>query len=94
MEVEGTKDDEVEGQNKQTTEKKENDIKKGEQGRKECYFWLNYQCKFGEKCRMEHPTRCQEILEKGTCSNGNNCKLAHPKICWNLFRHHDCAKKY
>merc|ERR1711913_215462 len=41
MEVEGTKDDEVGGQNKQKTEKKENYNKK-EQERKECYFWLNY----------------------------------------------------
>ena len=93
MEVEGTKDDEVEGQNKQKTEKKENYNKK-EHERKECYFWLNYQCKFGEKCRKEHPTRCQEILEKGTCRNGNNCKLAHPKICWNIYKHQHCARKH
>merc|ERR1711874_638054 len=48
----------------------------------------------GEKCRREHPTRCQDILEKGTCRNGNNCKLAHPKICGNLYKHQHCAKKH
>ena len=99
--------DEGNGSNRPTQNQQENsggrntevegpkdDNKKRDQGRNECHFWKNYQCKFGEKCRMEHPTRCQEILEKGTCSNGNNCKLAHPKICWNIYKHQHCARKH
>ena len=38
MEVEGTKDDEVEGQNKQKTEKKENYNKKGDRGERNAIF--------------------------------------------------------
>merc|ERR1711951_102641 len=46
--------------NKQEIRKENNDNKGSDQGRKKCYFWINSKCKFGDKCRSEHPTRCQE----------------------------------
>ena len=82
------------GRNKQETRKENSDNKGSDQGRKKCYFWINSKCKFGDKCRSEHPTRCQETLEKGTCSKGDNCKLEHPKICWNILRRQYCDRKF
>ena len=80
--------------NKQETRKENSDNKGSDQGRKKCYFWINSKCKFGDKCRSEHPTRCQETLENGTCSKGDNCKLEHPKICWNILRRQYCDRKF
>merc|ERR1711915_594341 len=80
--------------NKQEIRKENSDNKGSDQGRKKCYFWINSKCKFGDKCRSEHPTRCQETLENGTCSKGDNCKLEHPKICWNILRRQYCDRKF
>merc|ERR1712240_155743 len=80
--------------NKQETRKENSDNKERDKRRKKCYYWINSKCKFGDKCRSEHPTRCQETLEKGTCSKGDNCKLEHPKICWNILRRQYRDRKF
>ena len=81
IEVDETKkEEEAEGQNMQETRKKENDNNRSDQGKNKYYYWMNTTCKFGDKCRSEHPTRCLEILEKRACSNGENCILVHLKI--------------
>ena len=103
MEIEETEVKELEveegvvlgqNENKQETRKENSDNKESDQRRKKCYYWINSKCKFGDKCRSEHPTRCQETLENGTCSKGDNCKLEHPKICWNILRRQYCNRKF
>ena len=45
-----------------------------------CYFWMNRKCKFGQYCIYKHPLRCIEQMKNGRCYN-NNCNLVHPIMC-------------
>ena len=56
---------------------------------KNCYFWMNTKCKFGQCCKYQHPTRCIEQMKNGRCYNRKNCKLVHPKMCTYKY----CFKK-
>ena len=57
-----------------------------------CQFWMTKKCKFGHQCKYEHPTRCKELMENGTC-NDRHCKLVHPKICRNMLNDGYCSRK-
>jgi len=36
---------------------------------KECWFWTNRKCKFGDRCKDKHPTLCTAVMESGKCTN-------------------------
>ena len=57
-----------------------------------CQFWMTKKCKFGHQCKYEHPTRCKELMENGTC-NDRHCKMVHPKICRNMLNDGYCSRK-
>ena len=51
--------------------------------KKECWFWMNRKCKFGDRCKDKHPTQCTSMMKCGKCPD-RRCNLAHPKVCKNL----------
>ena len=56
-----------------------------------CWFYVNRKCKFGQKCRNQHPETCKSILEYGRC-NDRNCKLVHPYVCRNFQTQGGCQR--
>ena len=59
---------------------------------KECWFWNNRICKYGENCRDVHPTQCKIWLESGRCHD-RGCKLSHPEICRLIYDSAYCNRK-
>merc|ERR1712240_234977 len=60
--------------------------------KKECWFWNNRICKYGENCRDVHPTQCKIWLESGRCHD-RGCKLSHPEICRLIYDSAYCNRK-
>lgn len=92
--VEIVKDIGVE-QEKEGSEENKNKDKKTEAKqieKKECWFWINRKCKFGDKCKDNHPTQCITMMKSGRCPD-SRCKLAHPKICRNLYNEGYCSRR-
>ena len=48
--------------------------------RKNCWFFENRACKYGNNCRNKHQEICKQWIETGKCSD-SRCKMAHPKKC-------------
>ena len=51
--------------------------------KKECWHWRNRKCKFGDRCRDNHPELCKEILKWGKCTI-ENCTVIHSIVCKNM----------
>ena len=88
--VEEKKDQEKEKEKK--NEDKKDDTKDKETKKKECWFWLNRKCKYGDRCKYEHPTLCKEMMESGRCYD-HRCKIPHPKICRSIFFEGYCSRE-
>ena len=58
--------------------------------KKECWFWINRKCKFGDRCRDKHPELCKEMLKWGKCSI-DNCTVIHPIVCMNICKYKYCS---
>ena len=90
---------EIEEQEKKDHDKdkarKKNLDKKDEENKetkKDCWFWLNRKCKYGDRCKHEHPTQCKTIIENGRCPD-SRCKLSHPKICRSIYYEGYCSRR-
>ena len=59
--------------------------------KKICSYWITDKCKFGPKCKNEHPTRCREHMDWGDCKK-KNCKFEHPKMCRNMLNDNYCNR--
>merc|ERR1712240_70544 len=70
--------------NEQETRNENSDNKGSDQGRKKCYFWINSKCKFGDKCRSEHPKICWNILRRQYCDR-KFCRYTHPSKMENRY---------
>ena len=57
--------------------------------KKECWFWINRKCKFGDRCRDNHTELCKEFLEWGECKI-ENCTIKHPIVCKYLYENKYC----
>ena len=60
--------------------------------KKICWFWTNRKCKFGNRCKDEHPEQCKAMMETGKCAD-NRCKLIHPKICRGIYFENYCSRR-
>lgn len=85
------KDQEENATEDKKDEDKNNKTKKIET-KKDCWFWLNRKCRFGDRCKDNHPTQCKKMMENGRCPD-NRCKLAHPKVCRSLFNERYCSRR-
>ena len=89
------KDKDTQKQKDQEHEKKpakpdtEQKNKKNEE--KVCWYWTNKNCRYGERCRDEHPNKCKNILEHGECDN-KRCEKIHPEVCYLIYQGH-CNRK-
>merc|ERR1712029_1216160 len=59
--------------------------------KKICSYWITDKCKFGLKCKYEHPTRCREHMDWGECGK-TNCEFEHPKMCRNMTKDRYCSR--
>ena len=60
--------------------------------KKTCSYWITDKCKFGQKCKNEHPTRCREHnMDWGECEK-KNCEFEHPKMCRNMIKDSYCSR--
>ena len=79
----------------ETVERKPEDNKneaKVTDAKKACWFWTNRKCKFGTKCKDEHPEQCKVMMETGKCED-SRCKLSHPKICRGMYYEGYCSRR-
>ena len=88
--VEEKKDQEKEKEKK--NEDKKDDTNDKETKKKECWFWLNRKCKYGDRCKYEHPTLCKQMMEIGKCYD-HRCKIPHPNTCNSLFFEGYCSRE-
>lgn len=66
------------------------EIKKKYRERMVCSFWIKDKCKFGYRCKNEHPLLCEIIMEKGICQKA--CGRFHPRICNAMKQNGFCSK--
>merc|ERR1712029_68051 len=45
--------------------------------KKICSYWITDKCKFGLKCKYEHPKMCRNMTKDRYCSR-SNCRFNHP----------------
>ena len=76
-------------------EEQENRNEREKENKKEtkilCWFWKNRKCKYGDKCKNDHPEQCKPMMEYGECRD-NRCKLSHPTICRSLYYERYCSR--
>ena len=60
--------------------------------KKTCWFYVNRKCRFGDRCRDEHPEQCKMMMETGKCTE-SRCKLTHPKICRGIYFEGYCSRR-
>ena len=72
--------------------KKEPEKSARDERKKECWFWNNRKCKYGENCRDVHPTQCKIWLESGKCHD-RGCNLSHPEICKLIYNSAYCNRR-
>ena len=63
-----------------------------------CFFYKLGKCKFGKKCKKEHPKFCQKIINNGPIklnTNGcdNKCNNLHPIACRDSIKSSKCARE-
>ena len=63
-----------------------------------CYFYLQFKCKFGrwgEDCPFEHPKICFSYLREGIkgCNKAENCQFLHPEVCKSSIEGKKCDLK-
>ena len=92
-------DKEIEEQERKDHDKdkarKKNLDKKDEENKetkKDCWFWSNRKCKYGDRCKYEHPTHCKKMIESGRCPD-SRCKQTHPKICRSIYFEGYCNRQ-
>ena len=68
------------------------DEAKNDETKKECWFWSNRKCKYGDRCKYEHPTHCKKMIESGRCPD-SRCKQTHPKICRSIYFEGYCNRQ-
>ena len=68
------------------------DEAKNDENKKECWFWTNRKCKYGDRCKYEHPTHCKKMIESGRCPD-SRCKQTHPKICRSIYFEGYCSRQ-
>ena len=87
--------DEKKEEEKKVPNRKEEDKKelKKQDRKKECWYYTNKECKFGDRCKDEHREQCRETIENGYCFD-NNCRLGHPIICRDIYETGRCKRLY
>lgn len=97
-----TKEDEVkEDENKvKMTEKEkvshekdkgENRNEKKEESKRECYYYTNNTCKFGNTCIYDHIDSCKEVVDNGYCFD-KKCRFGHPRVCRMIYKTGSCKR--
>ena len=72
-------------------DKGENKNKKKEESKRECFYYTNKTCKFGNQCLYEHKDSCKEMVDNGYCFD-KNCRLGPPRICWMIYETGSCKR--
>ena len=62
-----------------------------------CRFFKNGNCKFGEKCRNEHPKMCQKFKKNGISKHNQHgcdgkCGLLHLNACRESLKTKECSR--
>ena len=62
-----------------------------------CRFFKNGNCKFGEKCRNEHPKMCKKFKKHGISKHNQNgcdgkCGMLHPNACRESLKTKECSR--
>jgi hypothetical protein len=65
---------------------------------KVCKFYRNGDCKFGAKCRQEHPKFCKKFTKHGLLRHNQNgcdskCGKLHPNACRTSLRTRECDRE-
>ena len=81
----------LEKKEEQQENRKEREKENKKETKIECWFWKNRKCKYGDKCRNDHPEQCKPMLENGECKD-DRCKLSHPKICDPIYYEGYCSR--
>ena len=72
-------------------DKGENKNKKKEERKRECFYYTNKTCKFGNQCLYDHIDSCKEMVDNGYCFD-KNCRLGHPRICREIYETGRCKR--
>ena len=89
---EKTSEEQKTGRNKAPSINNKDKKEQKEEQKTQCWFFINRQCKFGDRCRNDHPDLCISMIENGKCSD-NYCKLAHPKMCSSMYYKGYCNRR-
>ena len=96
----GSQNEEGQSQTQTSTQETQEGSQKNEKIdlSKVCRFYRNGDCKFGAKCRQEHPKFCKKFTKHGLQRHNQNgcdskCGKLHPNACRNSLRTKECDRE-